>query len=274
MTLLDVAHVIRFREQLIKDLPQALVRYGGVCHLICPLSQSVHVLSGHLKALLRFHQLGADIAHMSHAPRPLCRVQGEVQGIIADHPNRGHADADSAGTVMGVGEADIRLCLISADFGIGQLCQQPDLLAVQQAARCLVVDIATNQGIREGKCIRVLHNAVLVADNAQHLVVRAAHIRLVAGNRLITAIQPHIAGLNRPVKTGQTQGISAGGRFLHHRSQTVPRLLADIEHRFNICRHISYLQKLLCCAVAPATIPVKSPGWFRLLPGSHHQAGQ
>lgn len=26
--------------------------------------------------------------------------------------------------------------------------------------------------------------------------------------------------------------------------------------------------------VAPATIPVTSPGWFRLLPGSHHQAGQ
>lgn len=155
---------------------------------------------------------------MAHAPRPLCRVQGEVQGIIADHPNRGHADADSAGTVMCVGEADIRLCLISADFGIGQLCQQPDLLAVKQAARCLVVDIATNQGIREGKCISVLHNAVLVADNAQHLVVRAAHIRLVAGNRLITAVQPHIAGLNRPVQTGQTQGISTGGRFLHHGS--------------------------------------------------------
>ena len=36
-----------------------------------------------------------------------------------------------------------------------RLCQQPDLLAVKQAARCLVVDIATNQGIREGECAQL-----------------------------------------------------------------------------------------------------------------------
>ena len=162
---------------------------------------------------------------------------------------------------MRVGEAHIGFGLVPADFGIWQLCQQPNLLTVQQAASGLIVDIAADQRICERESLRVLDDAVLVADHAQNLVVRAADVCLVAGNRLIAAVQPHIAGLDRPVQTGQLQRLCAGGCFLHHGSQTVPRLLPDIEHRFNICRHFSYLRLLIGCG-GSRDLPGWLPGGF------------
>ena len=116
--LLAVAALLGYGEHLIQNLGDLLILDGLVRQLVSVHGQLVHVLVCHIQAHPRLMELGLDVASMSHRPRTSGPAQGDVQGVVANHTNRGHADANSTASVVGVGETQVRLCLVPDDLRI------------------------------------------------------------------------------------------------------------------------------------------------------------
>ena len=242
--LFTVRIVIVNREHLIQQLVQLFIGDFGICQLVRILRQLTHVRIGHFQAHTRLLHLVVDISNMLGRPATGSSIQRQVQGIVAHHADWGHAHADSTGTIMGIGEAKIRLHIITPNLLSGHPCQQPDFFAILKTASGFIADIAANQLVGKAERLRILHDLVAVRYDTQHSAVRAADIGLEVLD-FRTAAHLNASLLYLPVQASQTERISTGGRFLNASPKAVPRLLTNIKHSLNICCHLNYLLSIL-----------------------------
>ena len=175
---------------------------------------------------------------MDGRPYPFGRGQGDVQRVLADHPDRRHGHLDRAAAIMGAAEDQVGFDLVALDdVLVGELGQQPDFPAVLQGTGSLILHALAQQSIRKGESLGILHHPVAVCDNAQDPVVRIPDVGLIAGDQI--AGSSHNGSLDHiPVQPGHLQCIfGIEGRF-HTDAKAVPGGFPDIEHGFDICGHI------------------------------------
>ena len=150
---------------------------------------------------------------------------------------------------MRVREAQVRLHIVPGNLPFRHFSKKPDLTPFPQRPRRFIANIPADKVIGEVEGVRVLHDFVAVADNAEDVSVRVAHVGLVALDNAATGIVDGFL-TDCPIQSGETQGVGAGGGFGNFRTQTVPRFFTDIHHGFNFCGHFIFLLNLFSLTVS------------------------
>ena len=178
---------------------------------------------------------------MDGRPHPLGGGQGQIQGVLAHHPDGGHGHLDGPAAIVGVAEHQVGLHLVPLDdVTVGELGQQPDFPAVLQGAGGFVLHALAQQRIGKGKGFGVLHHPVPVGDHPQHLVVGIPKICFIAWDGDVPGGHDGLLDY-LPIQAGQSQGFLRTGSGFHPDAQAMPWSLTDIEHRFNISCHCTCL---------------------------------
>ena len=206
------------------------------------LAQFPHIAVGKLQGFTGILHTEQNIFGVASSPDALCRAQSQIQGVLADHTNRGHGYFHTRTAIVTVEEHKIWCHFVSGDdVFLRQLCQHPDLLAALQRTGSFVSDALTQQVIGELKCFFVLHNAVAVGYHTQNSIIGAADIGPIAGDHS-TRAGIDVAAFHLPIQTSQLQGFTACRGIHHDTAKAMPRGLTDREHGFNVCGHTLYLQ--------------------------------
>ena len=100
---------------------------------------------------------------MDHRPGPFCCGQRQVQGILADNPDRGQGYFHRAGTIMGIEENKVRGDTFPGNNVLMRhSCQKPDLFSALEASCSLIADPFSKEFIGKGKSFLVLDDPVTV----------------------------------------------------------------------------------------------------------------
>ncbi|MCY1304214.1 hypothetical protein D9M69_487380 [compost metagenome] len=85
-------------------------------------------------AELLLHRLGIEASVVRHLDRPAAAVQGNGQGVVADHAHGGRRGGGGQGAVAGGGQQQIAVDLVVAleRSALPGSCQRPELAATLQ----------------------------------------------------------------------------------------------------------------------------------------------
>ena len=206
-------------------------------------AQFCHITVSKLQGFTGILHPEQNIFGMAGSPDALCSTQSQIQGVLADHTNRGHSDFYTRTAIVTVKEHKIWGHFISGDdVLLRQLRQHPDFLAALQRTGSFISDTFTQQIIGELECFFVLHDAITVRYHTQNSIIGAADVSPIAGDHS-TRAGIDITALHLPIQTGQFQGFTACRGIHDNTAKAMPRGLTDREHGFNICRHNYYLLK-------------------------------
>ena len=104
-----------------------------------------------------------DVLGVLGRPDALGAVQGQIEGVLADNPDRGHCHFDPAAAIMGVHHHKIGGNLVPGDdVSVGHLRQHPHLFATLQGAGSFIGHTLAQQVVSELKSVLVLHNLIAV----------------------------------------------------------------------------------------------------------------
>ena len=233
------------REELLHELHHLLIGQPDFRQGINAPAQLNHVPLGQSQSLLGLMNTAHDVLGVFGRPDTLGAVQSKVEGVLADHPNGGHGYLDTAAAVVGVHDHQIGRDFIPGDdVTVRYPGQHPDFAATLQGPGSLIGHALAQQIIGELESVFILHHLVAVAHDAQGGVVGAA------GVDLIPSDQGAVFGVdilldNLPIQTGEHKGVNGRGSSPDTDTQAMPGLFAEIEHRFNVCRHHFYLLNLI-----------------------------
>ena len=177
---------------------------------------------------------------MLSTPRTLRLRECHIQCVLAHNSNRCHTDADCPTTIMRIRKAHIRFHFIIKYFLRRHLCKQPNLFTMIKRACSFILYNSifgfTNNGISKFKCLLILHNLISVSDNTKYRIISITHICLIIRNQSsISSIYGSLFYF--PVKTRKLKCFCTGGGLINFRPKTMPRLLTNIHHSFNISGH-------------------------------------
>ena len=239
--LLGVGHLLTYREEglhQVQNLPVGQLDLGQFVHTPAQLA---HIELGQAQGFTGFPDAAHDVLGVPGCPNPIGAVQGQIQGVLTDHPDRGHGNLHAAAAVVGVHDHQVGRDLISRDdVPLGHPGQHPYLSAHLERTGGLIGDAFAQQFIGELEGVLILNHLVAVGHNAQHPAVGAADVGLVACNPA-AVLGLDILLQDLPVQARPDQRVGGSRGFGHHGTQTVPGFLADIKHGFNIGRHCSFL---------------------------------
>ena len=169
---LAIGQILCNREKLIDELLHLAVRQFDVGQVIDSLSKFCHVAVGKLQSFAGILHPEQDVFGVLCRPDTLCRTESQIQGVLADHPNRGHGDLDTRTAIMAVEEHKIWGHFVSGnDVLFRQLCQHPNLLATLQGACGFVGNTLAQQIVGELECFLVLHDAIAVRHHAENGII-------------------------------------------------------------------------------------------------------
>ena len=234
-----VGVVLIYRVHFVQDFVQLVSGDHGVGQVVGFLIEVIHILFTEGQHFPGFFNLGVQVADVSGFPLSGGAAEGQVQGVIADYTDGGYAGSDGAGSVMGIGEAEVRVNFVSGHLRLGEFGKEPDGSAVPQAAGGFVMHIAADQVIGEGEGVGVLADAVFVGYNAEGGVVLGSYVGFPAGD-FDSGFGENGAGDYVPVQSGEAKGFSAGGGGFYAGSEGMPGLFSYVHHRFYVVCHMYF----------------------------------
>jgi hypothetical protein len=238
---LAIGQIFSDREKLVDGLLHLAVRQLDGGQLMDAFAQFPHIAVGKLQGFTSVLHPEQNIFGMASSPDALCSTQSQIQGVLADHTNRGHRDFYTRTAIVAVKEHKIWGHFVSGDnVLLRQLCQHPDLLAALQRASSFISNALTQQVIGELERFFVLHNAVAVGYHTQNSIIGAADVSPITGDHSTSTGIDVAAFL--PIQTSQFQGFTACRGIHDNTAKAMPRGFTNREHGFNICGHNLYLQ--------------------------------
>ncbi len=211
------------RVELGEHVAQRVLAHRLQCQLVAEALELAVVVDRQAQHGAGLVQLAGRVADVTHAVDRTGALEREAHGVVAHRAHRGGHGADGAGARVPRREHDVGADLVAAHRDVvGQLGRDEDLPPAPQGARRLEDDSRAQQVGQEGEAVAVLHDDVVVGDDAEDLVGVLADRGVDAVDRAAVRAVQGLLGHRPGQAAGRQRLVERARCVVEHDAEAVP----------------------------------------------------